>query len=72
VKGTGQQHSQLFTLRLWTEQNDADTNDIRFMVRHVLSGEVRYARDWAGVMEYVMKRFQDHELGTQTRKEDPE
>jgi hypothetical protein len=72
VNTVGEHRSQLFTLRLWTEQTDPDTNDIRFKVQHVLSGDVRYARSWADVMEFVMMSFQEHELETQTRKEDPE
>jgi len=65
-------HSQLFALRLWTEQDDPETNDIRFKVQHVLSGEVRYTRNWAEVEAFVMQVFQEAEIGVRTKKESVE
>ena len=56
-------HSQLFALHLWTEQNDPESDDIRFKVQHVLSGEVRYTRSWTEVEEFVMQIFQEVEIG---------
>ena len=60
-------HSQLFALRLWTEQNDLESNDIRLTVQHVLSGEVRYTRNWAEVEAFEMQVFQEVEIGVQPR-----
>lgn len=66
MKKVGTQYSQLFTVRLWLEEIGPDTDDIRFKVQHVLSGDARYARTWADVLEFVMLRFQEHEAATQT------
>ena len=65
-------HSQLFALRLWTEQADPESIDIRFKVQHVLSGEVRYTRNWAEVEAFVMQIFQEVESGVRPIKESPE
>ena len=45
--------THLFTLRLWEERVDREENEIRFKVQHVLSGEVRYFRDWSDVLVFV-------------------
>jgi hypothetical protein len=42
-----QVHSELFTVRLWREDMDEGRIEWRGKVQHVLSGEVRYFRDWA-------------------------
>jgi len=65
-------HSQLFALHLWTEHADPESNDIRFKVQHVLSGEVRYTRCWAEVEAFVMQIFQEVEIGVRTKKESSE
>jgi hypothetical protein len=62
-------HSQLFALRLWTEQTEPEINDLRFKVQHVLSGEVRYARNWSEVEAFVMQTFHDVESSAQSKKE---
>ena len=62
-------HSQLFALHLWTEHNDPESNDIRFKVQHVLSGEVRYTRNWAEVEAFVMQVFHEAEIGMRPKKE---
>jgi hypothetical protein len=39
--------SQLFTLRLWREDIGEGRTELRGRLQHVLSGEVRYFRDWS-------------------------
>jgi hypothetical protein len=72
MESASMHHSQLFALRLWTEQNDPESNDIRFKVQHVLSGEVCYTRNWAEVEAFVMQIFQEVEIGVRSKKESPE
>ncbi len=39
-------YSELFTVRLWHEPLGQGRSEWRGQVRHVLSGETRYFRDW--------------------------
>ena len=71
VNTANKYHSQLFTLRLWIEQTGPDSNDIRIRVQHVLSGEVRYFRNWTDVAAFVMQVIQNPEIKRQTKKENP-
>jgi hypothetical protein len=38
--------SQLFTLRIWYELLEEDQYEVRMQVKHILSGETRYFRQW--------------------------
>ncbi len=69
MESASMHHSQLFALRLWTEQSEPEPNDIRFRVQHVLSGEVRYTRSWSEVEAFVMQAFQEAEFGEWSKKE---
>ncbi len=40
------EQSQLFTLRMWQEELGDGQVEWRGSVQHVLSGEIRYFRDW--------------------------
>ena len=62
-------HSQLFALHLWTEHADPESNDIRFKVQHVLSGEVRYTRSWAEVAAFGMRAFHEVRIGLRPKSE---
>ncbi|MCU0502630.1 MAG: hypothetical protein MUC51_12865 [Anaerolineae bacterium] len=62
-------HSQLFALRLWTEETEPEASALRFQVQHVLSGEVRYLRHWSEVEAFVMQIFHEAEIGVQSKKE---
>ncbi|MFL5805420.1 MAG: hypothetical protein ACJ8CR_27250 [Roseiflexaceae bacterium] len=42
-----QQHSHLFTVRLWVENLGDGQAEWRGQVQHVLSGETHYFRDWS-------------------------
>ena len=55
-----QQHSShLFTLRLWREELDSDETEWRGKVQHVMSGEVRYFRDWSTLIEFLLLVLSD-------------
>jgi hypothetical protein len=45
--------SILFTVRLWREVIAVEPGEVRMQVKHVLSGETRYFRDWAQLIEYL-------------------
>ena len=45
--------SHLFTVRLWREDLGHGRLEWRGQVQHVLSGETRYFRDWAMLVEFV-------------------
>ncbi|MEZ4711139.1 MAG: hypothetical protein R3A44_28335 [Caldilineaceae bacterium] len=50
--------SQLFTVRLWFEPGVPRPGELRFKVQHVLSGEVRYFRDWPALMAFIVSAAQ--------------
>ena len=49
--------SQLFSLRLWREPAEsaqlAQAGELRMQVKHLLSGETRYFRDWQALIVYL-------------------
>jgi hypothetical protein len=45
--------SHLFTVRVWLEDLGEDQTEWRGKIQHVLSGEVRYFRDWTGLVEQM-------------------
>jgi len=54
VKPSQQPHrSHLFTVRLWREDLGHGRLEWRGQVQHVLSGETRYFRDWATLVEVM-------------------
>jgi hypothetical protein len=46
-KSNGSPHSHLFTVRVWEEEIEADSTELRGKVQMFPSGEVRYFREWA-------------------------
>jgi hypothetical protein len=50
-----QPRSHLFTVRLWREEMGGGANEVRMQVRHVLSGEMRYFRDWSALVDYLQE-----------------
>lgn len=50
--------SSLFTVRLWRETLDAEPGEVCMQVKHVLSGETRYFRDWAQLTKYLEDKLQ--------------
>ncbi|MEZ4736749.1 MAG: hypothetical protein R3E79_57445 [Caldilineaceae bacterium] len=45
--------SALFTVRLWQEMIGAEPGPVCMQVKHVLSGETRYFRDWTQLIDYL-------------------
>jgi hypothetical protein len=48
-----QQHSQLFTVRIWMEHLGDGRVEWRGQVQEVLSGEVHYFRDWPRLIAHL-------------------
>ena len=48
-----EQHSHLFTLRLWLEELGDGAAEWRGEVKHIDSGEEHYFREWAAIGELV-------------------
>jgi hypothetical protein len=51
--------THLFTLRLWYEAWGDGRGEVRFQVKHVLSGETRYFRDGAALLAYLETLVRD-------------
>jgi len=47
--------SHLFTLRLWQEAWGDGQTEWRGQVQHVLSGEVRYFRQWLALIAHLVE-----------------
>ena len=52
-------HAQLFMLRIWREDLGEGRFEWRGKVQHVTSGEVRYFRDWSGLVAMVQEMLND-------------
>lgn len=50
--------STLFTVRLWREAVGAEPSASCMQVKHVLSGETRYFREWAQLATYLEGKVQ--------------
>ncbi len=46
--------SQLFTVRVWQEDMGEGRSEWCSQVRHVLSGETRYFRDWQSLVSFIV------------------
>lgn len=53
----GYPQSTLFTVRVWRETLGSPQGETRMQVRHVLSGETRYFRDWKGLVGYLEQKL---------------
>lgn len=53
--------SQLFTLRLWIEGTSDGRREARMQVKDVQSGETRYFREWAAVVEFMLAKLEQDE-----------
>ena len=51
-------HPQLFTVRVWQEKLSEEVVEIRFQVRHILTGETRIFRDGEQVLRYLLARLE--------------
>lgn len=48
-------HSHLFTIRIWPESLGGGEREWRGQVRHVLSGETYYFREWPALVSLLME-----------------
>ncbi len=53
------QRTHLFTLRLWAETLGDGRSEWRGQLRHVVSGEVRYFRDWLTLVSLLGELLPD-------------
>ncbi|MBK8902612.1 MAG: hypothetical protein IPM53_15595 [Anaerolineaceae bacterium] len=58
-----QPDSQLFTIRVWQEKVD-DQTQWRGKLRHVPSGEIRYFRGWAALIPLMLDMLRRHPVQT--------
>lgn len=52
-----EQASQLLMLRLWVENLDHGRIEIRGQVKHVLTGETVYFREWSTLLDFLQERL---------------
>ena len=53
-----QPRSYLFTVRLWVEELGEGGHEVRMQVKHVLSGEIRYFRQWAELELFLLAKVE--------------
>ena len=50
--------SQLFVIRMWTEQAEGQPLEYRGRIRHALSGETRHFRDWSTMVTFLVDQME--------------
>lgn len=50
--------SALFLVRLWVEELSEGECEVRMQVKHVLSGETYYFREWLALTAYLEQKLQ--------------
>ncbi len=50
--------AHLFTVRLWIEEMGNGQQEARMQVKHILSGETRYFREWTLLVAYLLAKVQ--------------
>jgi hypothetical protein len=53
--------SQLFILRVWEENLGDSRSEIRGQLKHILSGETEYFREWSNLLALLQQRLKDGE-----------
>jgi hypothetical protein len=53
--GSSPATSHLFLVRLWREDLGSDQREWRGRVQHILSGQVRYFREWSALVTILQK-----------------
>jgi hypothetical protein len=51
--------SSLFTVRLWVEDLGAGEREVRMQVKHVLSGETHYFRQWTDLVAFLRTKIEN-------------
>ena len=59
------QHSHLFTVRVWQEELGNGQREWRGKVQHVHSGEVRYFREWSTFVAVLLKMLSEHDIDSE-------
>jgi hypothetical protein len=62
--------THLFTVRLWLEAWGEGQGELRMQVKHVLSGETRYFRDWGLLSTYLQTKMQEVERASGPKEDD--
>jgi len=55
-------HSQLFTIRVWYDEQSPGVRELRVQLKHVLTGDTHYFRDWSAILTYVETKFDSSDL----------
>ncbi len=58
MNGNQQSQSHLFTMRLWMEELGEGQTEWRGKLRYVVNEEVRYFRDWSGLVALLQTMMQ--------------
>jgi hypothetical protein len=53
--------SHLFTLRVWLQDVDEETQEWRGRIHHVESGQTRYFRDWSALIPVLLTMLRQAE-----------
>jgi len=66
----GRIRSHLFTVRLWLEDLGDGRTERRGKMKHILSGEVRYFRDWPTLIALLQALLAEAEKSLDTHNSD--
>ncbi len=50
--------THLFAIRLWVEAFGDGQSELRMQVKHVISGDTRYFREWSALESYLNEKIQ--------------
>ena len=53
-----EKRSQLFTLRVWSEETSEGHTEWRGRIQHVVGGETRYFHDWEAMMAFLLETLE--------------
>jgi hypothetical protein len=53
-----EKRSQLFTLRVWSEETSEGHTEWRGRIQHVVGGETRYFHDWEAMMAFLVETLE--------------
>jgi hypothetical protein len=63
--------SHLFTVRLWVESLGHGQEEVRMRVRHVLSGETHYFREWPRLLSFLLAKMEEVEREDRSDADSP-